>query len=118
LVNLLGPLQRLAGRLLPYLKLVLVLVGFFVVWGLYAATTAEDLHAWDMRIALVLSIWFLNAYACVQLFHNLPPPVLPALRWHERLRARLRRLPYQLMALFMVLLTLLLLQMSLKLLTV
>lgn len=117
-MNLLEPLQRLAGRLLPFRRLFLVLAGLSFLWGLYAATTAEDLHAWDMRIALVLSIWFLNLYTCVQFFHQLPPPVLPALRWNERLRARLRRLPYQLLALFMVLLTLLLLQMSLKLLTV
>ena len=117
-MNLLGPLQRLAERLFPLRNLFLTLACAGLVYGLYAAMTDGDLHAWGMRIALVFAIWSLILYACIQLFHRLPPPVLPALRWHERLRARLRRLPYQLLALLMLLLTLLLLQMSLKLLTV
>lgn len=117
-MKLLEILHRPARALYRARNLFLWLALLSFVCGLYAALTSRDLHAWSMRVALVLAIWSLLLYACIQLFHRIPAPVLPALRWRERWRESLRRGFYQLLAGVMILMTLILLQMSLKLLTV
>lgn len=117
-MNLPELLHRPAHRLYPFRQLLLMLAALAFASGLYFAVNSEDLHAWPMRLALIGAIWSLLLYVCIQLFHELPPPSLPALRWRDRWRDRLRRGFYQVMAAVLLLLMLVLLQMSLKLLTV
>lgn len=116
--RLLHALHRLALRLLLLRPYCLMLAGLGLASGLYAAAQAEDPWSWQLRLSLILAFWALMLFAFLSLFRELPPPVLPQLHWFERLRDRLRLLLYQGLALLIMALTLLLLQMSLKLLMV
>lgn len=116
--RLLYSLHRLAlrWRVLQPWCLGLAAGGFLS--GLYAALQASTVWSWQLRLSLIFAFWALMLYAFLQLFRELPPPVLPGLGRLERLRDRLRLLLYQGLALLVLGLSLLLLQMSLKLLTV
>lgn len=116
--RLLLHLHRLALRLLALRPFCLALAAGGLLSGIYAALSDNSPWSWQLRLSLILSIWSLMLYAFLQLFRELPPPVLPQLGWFERLRDRLRLLAYQALALLVLGLTLLLLQMSLKLLMV
>lgn len=117
-MRLLHGLHRLALRLLVLRPFCLLVASTGFLSGLYAAMQASELWSWQLRLSLIIAFWALMLYAFLQLFRNLPPPVLPQLGFFERLRDRLRLLLYQGLALLVVLLSLLLLQMSLKLLAV
>lgn len=116
--KLLDILNQLAFRLYVwrYVFLMLALAG--LASGFYAALTDRDLESWQLRVSLVCAMWALLLFVYAQLFRHTPPPVLPKLRLMERLRDRLRLLSHQALALFVVILSLLILQVSLKLLTV
>lgn len=86
--------------------------------GVYAALQIEEPWSWQLRLSLIVALWALMLFAFLSLFRVLPPPVLPQLRLRERLRDRLRLLLYQGLALVVVGMSLLLLQVSLKLLMV
>lgn len=111
-------LNKLALRLFAFRKTFLVLAAIGLVSGLYAAVTDNDLESWQMRLSLIFSLWALLLFSYAQLFRKIPPPVLPNLRLMERLRDRFRLVCAQVLAIFVVIVTLVMLQMSLKLLTV
>jgi hypothetical protein len=116
--RLLHALHRLAlqlGMLRPWC---LLLATAGLASGLYAAMQATETWSWQLRLSLILSFWALMLFAFLSLFRSLPPPVLPQLGFLERLRDRLRLLLYEGLALLVLALTLLLAQMSLKLLLV
>lgn len=116
--KLLEILNQLSLRLFAwrYVFLALALAG--LASGLYAAMTDRDLESWQLRVSLVCAMWALLLFVHAQLFRRTPPPVLPKLRLLDRLHDRLRLLSHQALALFLVALTLLILQVSVKLLTV
>jgi hypothetical protein len=116
--RLLYALHRLAGRLLILRPFCLLLAAAGFLSGVYAAVQGDELWSWQLRLSLIVAFWALMLYAFLQLFRELPPPVLPGLGFFERLRDRLHLLFYQGLALLVLALTLLLLQMSLKLLSV
>jgi hypothetical protein len=116
--RLLYLLHRLALRLQPLQAGCLLLATIAFLSGLYAAVQNELLWSLQLRLSLVVAFWALLLYAFLQLFRQLPPPVLPGLGFFERLRDRLRLLLYQGLALLLLMLTLLLLRMSLKLLAI
>lgn len=114
--KLLQNLNRLARRLYP-LRLVFPLLAVCgILSGVYAAISAQDTYTWQLRLSLIFSLWALMVFACIQLFGAIPSPVLPNLGFFERLRDRLKLLLHQALVLFVIVLTALLLQMSLKLL--
>lgn len=113
LLWLLHRMARHAGFLRPWCLMVGVLA---VCSALYAALTDSSPESWQLRLSLILGFQSLMLYAFLQLFRELPPPVLPQLGWFERARDRLLLLLYQGLALLVAGLTLLLLHMSLKLL--
>jgi hypothetical protein len=113
-----GILHKVARRLFAFRHLLLLLALLGFLSGLYAALSADDLHDWQLRLSLVFALWALMFYVCVLLFKQPPPAVLPKLGLFERMRDRLKLWFYHSLALLLVALTLLLLQMSLKLLTV
>jgi len=115
---LLLTLHRVALRLRPLRHACLLLAAGGFASGLFAALQYQVLWSWQLRLSLILGFWALMVYAFLQLFRELPPPVLPQLGLFERLRDRLRILVYQGLALLVLGLGLLLLQMSLKLMTV
>jgi|GEM_PF-2243132 hypothetical protein len=116
--KLLEILNRLSLRLFiwRYVFLALALAG--LASGLFAAMTDRDLESRQLRVSLVCAMWALLLFVYSQLFRRIPPPVLPKLRLMDRLRDQLRLLSHQALALFIVLVTVLVLQVSLKLLTV
>lgn len=116
--RLLYALHRLALRLLPLRPACLLLAAGGFLSGVAAALQAPAQWSWQLRLSLILAFWALMLYAFLQLFRELPPPVLPQLGWLERLRDRLRLLLYQGLALLVLALTLMLIMMSLKLLSV
>lgn len=116
--RLLYSLHRLALRLQVLRPFCLLIAAGGFLSGLYAAMQGTAQWSWQLRLSLILAFWALMLYASLQLFRSLPPPVLPQLGWFERLLDRLRLLLYQGLAMLVVALSLLLLQMSLKLLLV
>lgn len=117
-MRLLFVLHRLALRLLVLRPLCLLVAGAGLVSGVLAAVYSQEPWSWQLRISLILAFWALLLFAFLNLFRVLPPPVLPQLGLLERLRDRLRLFLYQGLALLVLALTLLLAQMSLKLLLV
>lgn len=109
-------LHRLAVAIFPARKFFLFLAGAGLLSGLYAAVAVDDLYSWQLRLSFVFALWALMLFSFVQLFRTIPPPVLPKLGFFERLAGRLRLLPYHVLGLVIIGLTLLLVQMSLKLL--
>ncbi len=116
--RLLHALHRAALRLLVLRPYCLLLAAGGLLSGLYAAVQAQELWSWQLRLSLILAFWALMLFAFLTLFRELPPPVLPQLGFMERLRDRLHLLLYQGLAVLVAALTLLLLQMSLKLLMI
>jgi len=113
-----GILHKVARHLYAFRHLLLLLALLGFLSGLYSALSAPDLFDWQLRISLVFALWALMLHVCVGLFSRPPPALLPKLGLFERMRDRLKLWFYHLLALLLVALTLLLLQMSLKLLTV
>lgn len=116
--RLLQILHRFSLRLMVLRPWCLLLAAAGLLWGVYAAVEIDEPWSWQLRLSLILSFWSLMLFAFLNLFRELPPPVLPQLGFFERLRDRVRLLLYQGLALLILALTLLLLQMSLKLLLV
>jgi hypothetical protein len=116
--QLLFALHRLALRLLVLRPICLLLAAAGLASGVHAALQDGELWSWQLRLSLILAFWALLLFAFLQLFRTLPPPVLPQLGFLERCRDRLRLLLYQGLALLVVALSVLLLNMSFKLLAV
>jgi hypothetical protein len=87
-----------------------------VVLSVFALLRADDAASALLRIAIVLTLWSLLCFAFIQLFQNIPAPVLPKDRFIERLRGHIKLGLYQLLALCVATLGVLLISMSLKLL--
>ena len=109
-------LHQFALRLLPLRPLCLLLActGFAV--SVFALLTTASQHSQLLRMALVLTLWSLLLFAFIQLFKNIPAPVLPKDRWFVRFRTHIKLALYQLLALGVAGLGVMLISMSLKLL--
>src|SRR5690606_377527 len=82
----------------------------------YALIEPSSPHSALLRLSLLLTLWSLMLFSFIRLFQEIPPPVLPKDRFLERLRARVKLGLYQLLALGVVVLGVVLLGASLKLL--
>lgn len=83
-------LNRLAHRLQPLRTPCAIITGLgwaVMVWVLVAG---KDAYSLLLRTTLVVTLWSLLVFAFINLFQTLPPPPLPALKWHERLMSRIR----------------------------
>jgi hypothetical protein len=109
-------LHLLARLLLPLRPWCLGLAGLAASLAGYALLKSGNSPTLLLRLSLVLALWLLLSYACIGLFQQLPPPVLPLDRWWQRAYTRLRLLCYQCLALLMGFTSLVLLSLSLKLL--
>lgn len=75
-------------------------------------------EAESLALALSVTLWALMLFAFIRLFQSIPAPVLPQDSFFERLAARCKLALYQLLALGVAGLGLVLVVMSLKLLSV
>lgn len=108
-------LNRLALRLQPLRTAAAVTTGIgwaVMVWILVAG---KEEHSLLLRVTLVVTLWSLLLVAFISLFQTLPPPLLPALKWHERLLLRVRIWVFQLMGLMFLALVLSIAGISVKL---
>lgn len=71
-----------------------------------------------LGVALGLTVWALLLFAFIRLFQSIPPPVLPGDSFLERLWSRVKLALYHLLALGVVIISVVLLSMSLKLLSI
>ena len=115
---LLTNLHAIAIRLQPYRRIFLLLALLGLLSGVYAAISTQDTFSWQLRLSMVFALWSLMLFAFIQLFHTIPGPVLPKLGFFERFRDRAILFLYRALALFIAVLTVLMLQMSLKLILV
>jgi hypothetical protein len=112
---LLLTLNRLALRLLPLRTpsaIVTALGWAALVWVL---VNGERAYSFFLRATLTATLWALLLFAFISLFRTLPVPPLPALKWHERLLARIRVALFQLVTFAFIALVLLVCAISLKL---
>lgn len=87
---LLLTLNKAAIRLLPLRTAcaIVTAMGWLVlVWIMVKSAEENSLL---LRLTLVITLWSLLLVAFISLFQAVPPPPLPALKWHERLGMRLR----------------------------
>jgi hypothetical protein len=68
-----------------------------------------------LRLSLLFTLWMLLLYSYIQLFRQIPSPVLPALPWWERARQRLHLWCYYVLAAGVAVTGLILVGISLKL---
>jgi hypothetical protein len=113
---LLYRLHLIARRLLPLSSACLLLALAGVLMAIYALVTTRTMPALFLSMAIVLTLWALMLYAFIQLFQQIPAPVLPRDSYFERLRSRLLLWLYHLLALAVGVLGLTLLSMTMKLL--
>jgi hypothetical protein len=109
-------LHKLARQLRPLRIGCLLSALAGVVLSVFALLRADDAASPLLRIAIVLTLWSLLFFAFIQLFQNIPAPVLPKDHFIERVRSHLKLGLYQLLALGVVMLGIMLISMSLKLL--
>ncbi len=113
---LLFQLHRLAQQLLPLRIGCLLFALTGVLTSVFVLLRAEDEASPLLRIAIVLTLWSLLFFAFIQLFQHIPAPVLPKDRFMDRLRSHVKLGLYQLLALGVATLGIMLISMSLKLL--
>jgi hypothetical protein len=109
-------LHKFAQTLLPLRKLCVLLALAGVLAVVYSLLRNDSVAAPVLRIAIVLTLWSLLLFAFIQLFQNIPAPVLPKDHFIDRLRSHLKLGLYQLLALAIAALGILLVMMSFKLL--
>jgi cytochrome b561 len=109
-------LHKFALQLRPLLPWC-YLVGFGSAAVATAVLFQENGSTQVLGIALGLSVWALLLFAFIRLFQTIPPPVLPKDSFLERLWSRARLGLYQLLALAVLIIGLVLVAMSLKLLS-
>jgi hypothetical protein len=109
-------LHKLARQLLPLRmwSLLLALAGVSLI--VFALLGTEDQNSSLLRIAIVMTLWALLVFAFIQLFQTIPAPVLPKDRFIERLRSHVKLALYQVLALAVVIIGVMLISISLKLL--
>lgn len=113
---LLYRLHRIARRLLPLRSACMALAcGGAALTG-FALLTTRHFSGLLLSIAILLTLWPLMLFACIQLFQHIPAPVLPLDKPLERLRSSVRLWLYHLLAALVGALGLVLLSMSMKLL--
>ena len=81
-----------------------------------AVLDAADRHDTQLRLGMLLTLWTLMLFTCLQCFRQIPPPVLPQDPFFVRLATRLRLWLYHGLALAVALLGLILFGTSIKLL--
>ncbi|MES2624050.1 MAG: hypothetical protein V4628_02105 [Pseudomonadota bacterium] len=109
-------IHKFALRLKPLRFWCLLLVVAGVVLIGYALLIAENASSSLLRMAIVMTLWSLLLFAFIQLFQNIPAPVLPKDRFIDRVRSHIKLGLYQLLAVGVALVGVVLLSMSLKLL--
>lgn len=113
---LLFRLHKLARTLLPLRRWCLLLTLVGVLAGGFALFEAATMDSPLLRFAIVLTLWSLLLFAFIQLFQKIPAPVLPRDSFIERMRSHLKLGLYQLLALGVAAVGIMLVTMSLKLL--
>ena len=109
-------LHKFAQTLLPLRKWCLLFAMTGVFCGTYALLREATMDSPLLRIAIVLTLWSLLLFAFIQLFQNIPAPVLPKDRLLDRLRSHIKLGLYQVLALGVAALGIMLITMSFKLL--
>jgi hypothetical protein len=115
LLQFLHKLALMLGWLRPIL-LALAVMG--VVVSGKAMLDGSQLYDMQLKLGLLFSLWCLILYATLQLFRQLPPPVLPKLSLYERVRNRLNLWLRQGLAVFIIVVTIILFRVSFRLLTI
>lgn len=110
-------LHKLARRLLFIRSWCLLLVVAGALLSTFALLwTAEDEATPLLRVGIIMTLWSLLLFAFIQLFQNIPAPVLPKDRLLDRMRSHVKLGLYHLLAVGVAAIGVLLLSMSLKLL--
>ena len=109
-------LHKFAKTLLPLRGACLIFAMVGVLTGAYSLFREATIDSPSLRIAIVLTLWSLLLFAFIQLFQKIPAPVLPKDRLVERLRSHVKLGLYQLLALGVAGLGIVLVTMSFKLL--
>ena len=109
-------LHKFARRLQPLRNWCLLLAFAGVCLSAFALLRAGNEASTQLRVGILLTLWSLLFFAFIQLFQNIPAPVLPKDRLLDRVRSRIKLALYQLLALGVVTVGILLVSMSLKLL--
>jgi len=81
----------------------------------FALGESRAMPSSTLRLSLLFSLWMLLLYSFVQLFQEIPSPVLPALPWWDRVKQRLHLWAYHLLAVAVGLVGLILFSISVKL---
>lgn len=109
-------LHKLAQTLRPLRRWCLLSALAGVLLSVFALLRTDTIASPLLRFAIVLTLWSLLLFAFIQLFQNIPAPVLPKDNFIERLRSRVKLGLYQLLALGVAGLGIMLVTMSFKLL--
>jgi hypothetical protein len=109
-------LHKFAKTLLPLRKFCVLIALAGVLTGAYALLRTDSIESPLLRIAIVLTLWSLLLFAFIQLFQNIPAPVLPKDRFIDRMRSYVKLGLYQLLALGIAALGIILVTTSFKLL--
>jgi hypothetical protein len=112
---LLLTLNRLALRLLPLRipSAIVTALGWLAL--MWALARSDESYSLFLRATLTLTLWSLLLFAFLSLFKALPQPPLPALKWHERMLARLRLSLFRIMTFAFIALAFAVLAISIKL---
>lgn len=109
-------LHKFARTLLPLRKWCLLFALAGIGAGVFALLRSATMDSPLLRIAIILTLWSLMLFAFIQLFQKIPAPVLPKDSFIDRLRGHVKLGLYQLLALGIAALGIVLVTMSFKLL--
>ncbi len=109
-------LHKFAQTLLPLRKWCVFFAVAGMLTGAYSLFREATIDSPSLRMAIVLTLWSLLLFAFIQLFQKIPAPVLPKDRFLDRLRSHIKLGLYQLLALGVAGLGIVLITMSFKLL--
>jgi hypothetical protein len=108
-------LHKFARTLLPLRKWFMIFAMLGVLVSAVVLLREARMDSPLLRITIVLTLWSLLLFAFIQLFQNIPAPVLPKDRFIERLRSHVKLGLYQLLALGIAALGIVMVTMSFKL---
>ena len=108
-------LHRIASRLQGVKPLTMLLVAAGLAGTLASLFAGGGAYAHWLEPSLILTLWGMLTFAYLQLFRQIPPPVLPHDTFLVRLGTRFLLLLYTLLALLVVIVAAVLLFMSLRL---
>jgi hypothetical protein len=115
---LLFRLHKLALELRPLLPFCYLLGFGGAALTLYLLFRQSASSSQLLSVALGLTVWALLLFAFIRLFQSIPSPVLPGDSFFERLWSRCKLALYHVLALAVVIISVVLLSMSLKLLSI